>query len=156
MSRQNRPYIDKTFPEAYQAAVRAAREARQAAADAGLDRAVVELVNVRVSQLNGCLTCLSTHTPAARSAGVPQEKLDLLPAWREGAAAFTGVEKAALRIAESLTVIDRAEDREALGAAAAEYLTTEQIAAVEWVTILINAFNRISIASGHPALPARA
>lgn len=155
MSRQTRPYLDKAFPAVYSVMVRAAREARQAAADAGLDRGVVELVNVRVSQINACLTCLSTHVPAARAAGVPQRKLDLLPAWRQ-TPLFTPIEKASLRLAESLTLIDPAEDREALGEQVLGDLTTEQIAAIEWVTTLINSFNRISIASGHPALPERA
>ncbi|QUX31863.1 hypothetical protein KGD83_20150 [Nocardiopsis akebiae] len=86
---------------------------------------------------------------AAREAGVRQSAPDVLPAWRE-AGLFTDQQRAALELAESLTVLDPTVDRQAVNARAASRLTTAQISAVEWTTTLINAFNRISIASGHP------
>ncbi|MFD6100410.1 carboxymuconolactone decarboxylase family protein [Nocardiopsis flavescens] len=144
-----RPYIDKEHPEVYKAAVKAAVASRAAARDAGLGDDTIELVNIRVSQINGCPTCLSVHLPKAREAGVGQRALDVLPAWRE-ADLFTDQQKAALELAESLTVIDPTVDRQAVNARAAAHLTTAQISAVEWTATLINAFNRISIASGHP------
>ncbi|PHU46278.1 hypothetical protein CSW77_26465, partial [Shigella flexneri] len=85
----------------------------------------------RVSQINGCRTCLSIHAPAARKAGVSQLKLDVLPSWHE-AEIFTDQEFAALTLAESLTVLDKTEDRDAIAAEVAQYLTTEQISAIEW------------------------
>lgn len=59
----------------------------------------------------------------------------------------------ALLLAASLTVIDPTVDRQAVNARAAAHLTTAQISAVGWTTTLINAFNRASIASGHPVIP---
>lgn len=146
-----RPYIDKEHPEVYKALGKAAAASRAASNEAGLGDDTIELVNVRVSQINGCPTCLSIHLPKARKAGVKQSTLDVLPAWRE-AAPFTEEQRAALLLAESLTVIDPTIDRDAVNARAAAHLTTAQIAAVEWTTTLINAFNRVSIASGHPVL----
>ncbi|CAL9617702.1 hypothetical protein SUDANB121_05793 [Nocardiopsis dassonvillei] len=144
-----RPYIDKEHPEVYRAMVRAAAASRAAANAAGLGDDLIEMINVRVSQINGCPACLSIHLPKARRAGVEQSTLDVLPAWRE-VALFTDEQRAAFELAESLTVIDPTVDRQAVNARAAAHLTTAQISAVEWTATLINAFNRISIASGHP------
>jgi AhpD family alkylhydroperoxidase len=155
MSNASRPFIDKIHPENYKALAQAAASSRKSSREAGLDDdRLIELVNTRVSQINGCRTCLSIHAPAARKAGVSQLKLDVLPSWHE-AEIFTDQEFAALTLAESLTVLDKTEDRDAIAAEVAQYLTTEQISAIEWSTILINAFNRISIASDHPVFGAK-
>ncbi|MCE8433581.1 carboxymuconolactone decarboxylase family protein [Rhodovulum sulfidophilum] len=60
-----------------------------------LPEALRELVKMRVSQINGCAFCLDLHAPAARQAGVSQQKLDVLAAWRESPA-FDDRERAAL------------------------------------------------------------
>lgn len=146
-----RPFIDKEHPAVYRAMLTAAKASRAASREAGLGDDLLEMVNIRVSQINGCPTCLSIHFPAALKAGVEQSTLDVLPAWRE-TKLFTDQQRAALELAESLTVLDPAVDRQAVNARAAAHLTTAQISAVEWTTTLINAFNRISIASGHPVI----
>lgn len=145
----NRPYIDKIHPEVYKSMIQAATASRRVARAAGLEDGLLELVNTRVSQINGCRTCLSIHAPAARKAGVEEIKLDLLPTWRE-AEVYDDQEKAALLLAETLTIIDKTADRNEIAIDAGEYLSAEQISAVEWTVILINSFNRISIASNHP------
>lgn len=147
-----RPYIDKEHPAVYEALTKAAAASRTAAREAGLGDDTLELVNIRVSQINGCPTCLSIHFPRARKAGVKQSALDVLSVWRE-VDLFTDEQKAALDLAESLTVIDTTLDRQAVNARAAAHLTTSQISAVEWTATLINAFNRVSLASGHPVRP---
>ncbi|MGO1738377.1 MAG: carboxymuconolactone decarboxylase family protein [Actinomycetaceae bacterium] len=140
---------------AYRAAVGMAKAATDAAESAGIGRDVVELVDVRVSQINGCARCLSVHVPAARRAGVTQHRLDLLPTWRE-ASVFTDVERAALEIAELTTNLPHGAALAAAGGAGRRGgLSDEQVAAVVWVAISIGAFNRISIMSGHDALPPR-
>lgn len=145
----NRPYIDKIHPEVDKSMIQAATASRRVARAAGLEDGLLELVNTRVSQINGCRTCLSIHAPAARKAGVEEIKLDLLPTWRE-AEVYDDQEKAALLLAETLTIIDKTADRNEIAIDAGEYLSAEQISAVEWTVILINSFNRISIASNHP------
>lgn len=143
------PFIDKVHPQIQAALVEAAKTSRAASKEAGLDAALLELVNTRVSQINGCVTCLSIHAPAARRAGVDQLTLDLLPAWRDSDA-FDDVQRAALHLAEALTS-PREYDVRAATADASAVMSTEALAALEWTIVLINAFNRVSIGSGHPA-----
>ena len=141
------PQLDRVR-EVYKQLVRSAVASREASTEAGLDEGLLELVNVRVSQMNGCAACLATHVPAARKAGLSQQRLDLLPAWRE-LDAFGESERAALRVAETLTSLDEVEERAAAIAAASEHFDDDQLAALEWTIVLINAFNRVSIASHH-------
>lgn len=142
------PQLDRIQRDVYKQLVRTAVASREASTEAGLDEALLELVNVRVSQINGCAACLATHVPAAREAGVPAGKLDLLPAWRD-LHNFGDPERAALRLAETLTRLDDVDERVAALDAAAEHFTKDQIASLEWTIVLINSFNRVSIASGH-------
>lgn len=152
-----RPYIDKTHPEVYRAMNAAVLAGRKAYDDAGLPRDLVELVNVRVSQINGCPTCLSVHVPAARKAGIDELTLDLLPSWRhDSSGQFTSTQRAALGLAEALTAPQPGTGRPSVDTAVAEAaaeFTEQQIGALEWAVILINAYNRISIGSGHPPVP---
>lgn len=150
MNSAKRPYLDKSHPDTYKALVKVASESRAAANAAGLDDALIELINTRVSQINGCARCLSTHAPAARKAGVPARKIDLLPAWREIEDLYSDTERAGLHLAESLTLLGGSSDRGRAAEIASDVLSTQQISAIEWTVILINAFNRLSIASGHP------
>ncbi|NLE98543.1 MAG: carboxymuconolactone decarboxylase family protein [Propionibacterium sp.] len=144
------PDLVRTQRESYRGAIRMAQAAGAAAEAAGIGRDVVELVNVRVSQLNGCARCLSLHVPAAQKAGVDDARLHLLPAWRE-ATLYSRLERAALEIAELTTTVPAGAAERAAGVGLDAGLTEEQITAIEWIAISIGAFNRISIMSGHDA-----
>ncbi|MFF8726942.1 carboxymuconolactone decarboxylase family protein [Streptomyces sp. NPDC015171] len=144
-----RIYIDKQSPKAYHALVQTADAVHTAAAEAGLDRVLVELVNLRVSQLNGCAYCLHVHTRAALRAGDTPQRLGVLAAWRD-TDLFTPVERAALALAEATTDAAGTAAQDTAYAAAREVLTDDQISAVIWVAVTINAFNRVSIMSRHP------
>ncbi|WP_318209604.1 carboxymuconolactone decarboxylase family protein [Streptomyces sp. SJL17-1] len=144
-----RVYLDKQSPAAYRALVHTADAVRATAAEAGLDRILVELVNLRVSQINGCAYCLDVHTRAALRAGETTRRLGVLPAWRD-TELFTARERAALALAEATTdPADGLAQERAYGEARA-VLNDEEISAVIWVAITINAFNRVSILSRHP------
>ncbi|MFD7736327.1 carboxymuconolactone decarboxylase family protein [Kitasatospora phosalacinea] len=149
-----RVYVDKQTPQAFRAMLGTAEAVRQAAADAGLDRRLVELVNLRVSQLNGCAYCLDVHTKAALKEGEGVQRLGVLAAWRD-AAVFDARERAALALAEATTHPSDAAAQEAAYAQAREVFGDQEISAVIWVAITINAFNRVSILSKHPVRPAR-
>ncbi|GAA2778876.1 carboxymuconolactone decarboxylase family protein [Streptomyces rameus] len=142
-------FIDKQSPKAYHALVQTSEAVRTVAADAGLDRVLVELVNLRVSQLNGCAYCLHVHTRAALRAGDTPQRLGVLAAWRD-TELFTPAERAALALAEATTAAADAAARDAAYAMARDVLTDDQTAAVIWVAVTINAFNRVSIMSRHP------
>ncbi|MFE2988862.1 carboxymuconolactone decarboxylase family protein [Streptomyces sp. NPDC059262] len=148
-SAPRRIFIDKQSPKAYHALVQTSEAVRAAAADAGLDRTLVELVNLRVSQINGCAYCLHVHTRAALRAGETTQRLGVLPAWRD-TELFSPTERAALALAEATTEPADAIAQESAYTAARAALTEDQISAVIWVAITINAFNRVSILSKHP------
>ncbi|GGR94772.1 alkyl hydroperoxide reductase AhpD [Streptomyces humidus] len=144
-----RIYLDKQSPKAYHALVQTSEAVRATAAEAGLERIVVELVNLRVSQLNGCAFCLDVHTKAALRAGEDSRRLGVLAAWRD-TELFTPLERAALALAEATTLPCDAAAQEAAFADARQVLTEDQTSAVIWVAVTINAFNRVSILSKHP------
>ncbi|MEU8759614.1 carboxymuconolactone decarboxylase family protein [Streptomyces sp. NPDC048659] len=151
-----RIYLDKQSPAAYKALLGTAEAVRATAADAGLDRILVELVNLRVSQLNGCASCLDVHTRAALRAGETSRRLGVLAAWRD-TELFTGRERAALALAEATTHPSDALAQERAYAEARTVFTDDELSAVLWVAVAINAFNRVSILSKHPVrdTPAR-
>ncbi|MFB9467487.1 carboxymuconolactone decarboxylase family protein [Streptomyces cinereospinus] len=145
----NRIYIDKQHPDAYRALVATADTVKDAAAAAGLDRVLVELVNLRVSQLNACAFCLNLHTRAALRAGETAQRLGVLAAWRD-TEVFTPRERAALALAEATTHPADAAAQTAAYAEARAALSDDEISAVIWVALTMNAFNRVSVMSKHP------
>lgn len=144
-----RPALDKAMPEAWRAAQAFSSAVRDAASAAGLSAQESELIKVRASQLNACAFCLDLHSRQARQAGIAQQKLDLLPAWRE-VALFGERERAVLAVAEATTSLPVTDDADADLLGAWSVLGDETFVAAEWVAATINAFNRISILSRHP------
>ncbi|MEM7016672.1 MAG: carboxymuconolactone decarboxylase family protein, partial [Pseudomonadota bacterium] len=69
-----------------------------------IEKELQALVEIRVSQINGCAFCVNLHSIEARAAGVPQQHLDCLPVWRESQL-FTEREEAALDWTERVTNI---------------------------------------------------
>ena len=141
-------FIDKQNRPVYQALAATAAAIRTAAEEAGLGRIVMELVNLRVSQLNGCAFCLDLHTRQAREAGESEQRLAVLPAWRD-TDLFDDAERAALGLAEALTHLPSGENREDTFAQYRGQLSPEQFSVLSWATVAMNAFNRVSIISGH-------
>ena len=80
------PYLDRSLPQAWKALNALALQVSAAAEAAGLERETVELMNVRVSQLNGCAFCLDLHTRQATEAGVTVQKLSQVRGEALGAA----------------------------------------------------------------------
>lgn len=144
-----RIFIDKQSPKAHHALVQTSEAVRAVAAEAGLDRTAVELINLRVSQINGCAYCLDVHTRAALRAGETTQRLGVLAAWRD-TQLFTPTQRAALALAEATTELADTAAQESAYATARDVLTDDQISAAIWVAVTINAFNRVSIMSKHP------
>jgi AhpD family alkylhydroperoxidase len=107
------------------------------------------LVEVRVSQINGCGFCLAMHADQARAAGVAQTKLDTVAGWAEDPS-FTARERAALAIAEAVTHLDRGVPDDIWHAAAAAF-TEEELADLLYAVGLINLYNRVNVAAQFPA-----
>lgn len=152
LAADTRVLIDKQSPEVYRAMIEVARAVRKAAQDAGLDRTLVELVNIRVSQINGCAYCLHVHVRDALRAGETAQRLAVLPAWRD-TTLFSPREQAALTLAESLTALPDARSQDQDYADARTHLSPEELSVVSWVAISMNAFNRVSVVSRHRVLP---
>ncbi|MGW0828138.1 carboxymuconolactone decarboxylase family protein [Streptomyces sp. NPDC002845] len=146
-----RIFLDKQSPKAFHALTQTAEAVRAVAAEAELDRTTVELINLRVSQVNGCAYCLDRHTKAALRAGESAQRLGVLAAWQD-TDLFTRSERAALALAEATTDPTNADAQASAYEyeAARQVLTDDQISAAIWVAITMNAFNRVSIMSKHP------
>lgn len=114
-----------------------------------LETALLELIRVRVSQINGCAFCLDMHNRDARAAGITQQQLDLLPAWRE-APCFDARQRAALAYAEALTLIARQPIDDALYAEVSAHFDDAALAQLSLAIIAINGWNRLAIAFRTP------
>lgn len=142
-------FLDKEHPVIWRALNGLGLKVREAADEAGIDRKLVELLNVRTSQLNGCAYCLDVHVQDAVRAGESTQRLAVLSAWRD-TTLFTDKERAALALAESVTELPDHGTREHEEAFARQYLTEQEFSVVSWLAITMNAFNRVSITSHHP------
>jgi AhpD family alkylhydroperoxidase len=112
-------------------------------AGSGLEHALVELVKVRASQVNGCAYCLDMHTQDARAAGETEQRLYALSAWRE-TPFFTDRERAALAWAEAVTLVGGGVP-DAVFEEARSQFTEKELADLTWAVVTINAWNRIAI-----------
>jgi len=113
----------------------------KAVAESSLEPALIELVKLRASQMNGCAFCVQYHTNLARQAGVAREKLDLLPAWHD-AGLYSPRERAALAWTEALTEM-RTENAAAY-ACVADAFAAQEIVFLTAAIANINAWNRIA------------
>jgi AhpD family alkylhydroperoxidase len=145
----SRVSIDKQSQGAYIAQINVAKAVRKTGLDAGINRILVELINIRVSQINGCAYCLDVHVRDALRLGETPQRIAVLPAWRD-TTVFTAFERAALGLAESVTTLPDARIQEQDYLDARAHLNPDQLSAVSWIAITMNAFNRISIVSRHP------
>jgi AhpD family alkylhydroperoxidase len=135
--------------DTFQKTTPAARDALLAmgktADDSGIDKQIVELVKLRVSQINNCAFCLQIHLNVSRKLGVPQEKLDLVATWHE-AGIFSDKECAALAWAEALTrLADRGVSDEAYQAVRRHFSESELVF-LSTAIATINAWNRLGAA----------
>ena len=111
----------------------------------GLDPTLVELVYLRVSQLNGCAYCLDMHTRDLLKRGLRSEKLALVQLWREARPLFSQQEQAALAWAESVTLVAQTGVPDAEFVAASEIFSSKQLADLTMAIGLMNAYNRLAI-----------
>ncbi|KAA1415541.1 carboxymuconolactone decarboxylase family protein [Nocardioides humilatus] len=120
-----------------------------AAAEVGISERLIELVNLRVSQINGCAYCLDVHHAKAVRLGEDPRRIAVLQEWQE-TELFDDVESAALELAECITLIPEPADRVVVEDCARAGLGDAGYAVIAWAAISMNAFNRISITSHHP------
>lgn len=125
-----------------------------ASVDAQLDKALTELIKLRVSQLNGCAFCIQFHLNVARKIGVDDAKLDLIAAWRD-ARVFDEREKAALAWAERLTSISPEGVPTLVYADVRQHFTEAEMVFLAVTIGAINAWNRLGLGLGFSPLGLR-
>jgi AhpD family alkylhydroperoxidase len=107
----------------------------------GLEYSLLELIRMRVSQLNGCAYCLDMHFKNGVHAGDTPQRLISVGVWRE-VSYYTKKEKAALEFAERLTKMNPDEDAHDIHDRLLLYFTKEEIAHLTLAIIQINSWNR--------------
>ncbi|TVU88663.1 carboxymuconolactone decarboxylase family protein [Vreelandella titanicae] len=114
------------------------------APDSTVNRSIIHLVNLRVSQINHCCFCQHMHSQEARDDGEHQVRLDVLPAWRE-APCFSTQERAALAWAEALTLVSQqtVSDNDYQNALAA--FGEQGLIDLTAIIVQINSWNRVSV-----------
>lgn len=111
----------------------------------GLEDVLVELVYLRVSQINGCAYCLDMHSRDLSKKGVPLQKLALVQAWSEAPGLFSAREQAALAWAEAVTLVAQTHVPQAAFDAAAAVFSEKELADLTMAISLMNAYNRLAI-----------
>ncbi len=109
-----------------------------------LDKPLLELVKIRASQINKCAFCLHMHTRDARKAGVSEERIYLLEAWRESAL-YTERERAALAWTEALTLLPETGAPDDVYAQVAAQFSEPEIVGLTLAIGAINLWNRFGV-----------
>src|SRR4030088_324425 len=112
----------------------------QAAAKAGIDKQLLELVKLRASQINGCAFCVQFHILAAETLGIAVDKLNLVVVWRE-APIFSARERAALAWTEALTLLTPGVSDEVYAEVSAQF-SEQELAYLSSTIGAINVWNR--------------
>ncbi|MER8156133.1 carboxymuconolactone decarboxylase family protein [Streptomyces sp. NPDC094472] len=131
----------KAAPKAFKALI-----SLDAAAREGLDPALVELVQIRSSQLNKCAYCLHMHTTDAHKAGESDERIALVGVWEEAGKGgfYTQKEQAALALTEAVTLLPGGVPDEVYERAARHFEEPE-LAQLIALIFTINSWNRIAV-----------
>lgn len=111
----------------------------------GLSAELVELVYLRVSQINNCAYCLDMHTRDLINKGVKIEKLTLVQAWREAGALFSVREQAALAWAESVTLVASTGVPDDVYTYVYSVFSEKELVDLTLAISLMNAYNRMAI-----------
>ena len=112
----------------------------------GLEEALIHLVKLRASQINGCAYCLDMHWKDLRAIGETEQRMYSLDAWRE-CPYYTDRERAALAWTEAVTLITAGHVADAVYEAVRPHFSEKELCDLTTVIATINAWNRLSIAA---------
>ena len=138
---QPRININSTNPGALKAMLGLEKYLRQS----GLDARLLDLVRLRVSQINGCAWCLDMHWKDLRAAGETEQRLYGLDAWRESPY-YSDRERAALAWAEEVTLVAERHVPDEVFEEAHRHFNDEELANLTLAVVAINGWNRLNIA----------
>lgn len=140
--------LSKNDPAVYQQLEAMSKAAETAAIESGLDAKLIELIRLRVSQINGCAFCCRLHARDAVNAGESADRLAVLAAWWESQY-FSETERAALALAEEVNELSGMSGADE----ANDVLSGAQVSAISWLAIVMGAWNRVAIRSGYRVAP---
>ena len=144
---QKRSQYTKVYPEAFNAMLALS----QAVEKTGLPPQLIELVDYRVSQLNGCAFCLDMHSKDLRARGETEQRLYMISAWREAPHLYSDRERAALAWAEAVTRLENQEVPDVVYDAASQKFSEAELAQLTLAIVAINGWNRFNVAFRTPA-----
>jgi AhpD family alkylhydroperoxidase len=111
----------------------------------GLDKKLLDLIDLRVSQINGCAYCIDMHWKDLRAAGESEQRLYGLDAWRESPY-YTEQERAALGWAEAVTRVTDTHVPDEVFEEARRQFSDQELADLTLNVVAINGWNRLNIA----------
>src|SRR5262245_20512676 len=117
----------------------------------GLAPGLVDLVYLRVSQMNGCAYCLDMHSKDLRARGETEQRIYMLSAWREVPDLYDARERAALAWAEAVTRLTDKEVSDDVYEQARKEFSDKELAQLTLATAAINGWNRLNVAFRTPA-----
>jgi len=144
---QERFQYSKAYPEAYKAMLALS----QAVEKTGLTPQLIDLVNYRVSQLNGCAFCLDMHSKDLRARGDTEQRLYMISAWREAPHLYNDRERAALAWAEAVTQLEDRQVPDEVYEMAREQFSQAELVQLTLAIVAINGWNRFNVAFRTPA-----
>jgi AhpD family alkylhydroperoxidase len=115
-----------------------------------VEQQLFNLIDFRVSQINGCAYCLDMHSKDLRAGGETEQRLYMLDAWRE-APFYSKRERAALAWAEAVTELKDKNVPDEIYEETRSQFSEEEIIDLTMAVITINTYNRINIAFKTPA-----
>ncbi|MHC8344819.1 carboxymuconolactone decarboxylase family protein [Pseudomonas sp. RT6P73] len=113
--------------------------------NSGLSHELIDLVYLRVSQINGCAFCIDMHSRDLLKLGVAVDKLVLVPVWHDSGDVFSHRERIALSWAETVTRVAETGVPDADYEAAAAEFGDKELADLTYAIGLMNAFNRFGV-----------
>ncbi|HEY7009332.1 MAG TPA: carboxymuconolactone decarboxylase family protein [Jatrophihabitantaceae bacterium] len=130
--------VEKLSPEASRALNALDKVVRKTAIEPGL----LDLIRLRVSQINGCAYCVDAHSRDALAAGETERRVFAIPVWHD-TPFFTPRERAALELAEAMTRLADNPVTDDVVARAADHFPPSELSELMWVITVINAWNRL-------------
>jgi AhpD family alkylhydroperoxidase len=147
VSMQERFQYAKAYPDAYKAML----ALTQAVERTGLAPQLIDLINYRVSQLNGCAFCLDMHSKDLRARGETEQRLYMINAWREAPHLYSSRERAALAWAEAVTRLEDQQVPDAVYELVRREFSEEELTQLTLAIVAINGWNRFNVAFHMPA-----
>jgi AhpD family alkylhydroperoxidase len=117
-----------------------------------LGEALLALVKIRASQINGCAYCLDMHGREARAAGVDERRLDVLAGWEEAPELYSERERAAIALTEEVTLIGNGGVSDTVWASVTAAFEEKEVVQLLMAIAAINVWNRLAV-STHQSLP---